>query len=60
MTVMEIRKLKLQAEQDVNKILDKLAEEIDLKINVEFDSIRVVRTFASDKQVFRTKINIEI
>ena len=57
---MEIRKLKLQAEQDVNKILDKLAEEIDLKINVEFDSTRVVRTFASDKQVFRTKINIEI
>ena len=60
MTIQEIRSKKLKAEQEINKILSDLSEEIDLPIEVCVDVTKVVRTFNSDRSVFNTKIEVKI
>ena len=60
MTVQEIRSKKLKAEQEINRILSNLSEEIDLPIEVYVDVTKVVRTFNSDRSVFNTKIEVKI
>ena len=60
MTVQEIRSKKLKAEQEINRILSNLSEEIDLPIKVYVDVTKVVRTFNSDRSVFNTKIEVKI
>ena len=60
MTIQEIRSKKLKAEQEINRILSDLSEEIDLPMEVYVDVTKVVRTFNSDRSVFNTKIEVKI
>ena len=60
MTIQEIRSRKLKAEQEINRILSDLSEEVDLPIEVYVDVTKVVRTFNSDRSVFNTKIEVKI
>ena len=60
MTIQEIRSKKLKAEQEINRILSDLSEEIDLPMEVCVDVVKVVRTFNSDRSVFNTKIEVKI
>ena len=60
MTIQEIRSKKLKAEQEINRILSDLSEEIDLPMEVCVDVVKDVRTFNSDRSVFNTKIEVKI